>query len=125
MPDLTAMTIEQLRSATKAEILAGIRDYLAANYTRRDLIRLCRDRDTYTETTDTTRPDGQIFQRIEIERDGDTQAQVSRRVITWTYYATGEVNVITIERYDAINTLIRTKRIKHYRDGRQPEATES
>ena len=40
-----------------------------------------------------------------------------------TNYATGEVNVIKTDFYDAADVLVRTRRIKHYCDGRQPEAS--
>ena len=122
---LSDMTIQEMQASTKAEIITSIKNYLQDNFTRRDLIRMLRDRDTeWDEPIRTYRPDGQIESQIEVERDDDTQIQVSRRVTTWTYYNTGEVNVIKIEIYDENDVLKKTKRIKHYRDGRQPEATE-
>lgn len=121
---LTDKTIQELRQMTKAQIIAAIADYLQASYTRREIIRGIRnDRDTETETAYTYDAQGRITGQTDIERDDDTQAQVSKRVITWTYYATGEVNVIKTELYDAADVLIRTRRIKHYRDGRQPEVS--
>jgi len=118
---LTDLTIEQLRNSTKAQILDSIRAYMQANYTRRELIKLLRERDTiWDDPIDTYYPDGQIESSNEIERDDDTLAQVSRRYTTWTYYQTGEVNVIKIEKYDENDVLKKTQRIKHYRDGRQP-----
>ena len=123
--NISDMTIQQLRAATKAQIITSISAYLQANFTRRELIRLLRDRDTdWDEPIRTYRADGQIESQIEIERDDDTQVQVSKRVMTWTYYATGEVNVIKTDIYDAVDALVRTRRVKHYRDGKQPEATE-
>ena len=122
---LSNLTIQEMRASTKAEIITSIKNYLQDNFTRRDLIRMLRDRDTeWDEPIRTYRPDGQIESQIEVERDDDTQIQVSRRVTTWTYYNTGEVNVIKIEIYDENDVLKKTKRIKHYRDGRQPEANE-
>lgn len=119
------MTIQQLRASTKAQIIDSITAYLKANFTRRELIRMLRDRDTeWDEPIYTYRPDGQIESLTEVERDDDTQAQVSRKITKWTYYATGEVNVILIQIYNGADVLKRQKRIKHYRDGRQPEVTE-
>ena len=122
---LSDMTIQQLRASMKNQIVDSITAYLKANYTRRELIRMLRDRDTdWDEPIRTYRADGQIESQIEIERDEDSQVQVSKRVMTWSYYVTGEVNVILIQTYDGADVLKRTKRIKHYRDGKQPEATE-
>lgn len=122
--NLSDLTIQQMRQMTKLELVNSIKDYLQNNYTRREIIRLLRDRDTeWDEPIRTYRPDGQIESQIEVERDDDTQVQVSRRVMTWTYYATGEVNVIKTEIYDENDVLKRTKRIKHYRNGRQPEVS--
>jgi len=122
---LSNLTIQQLRASTKAQIITAITAYLQANFTRRELIRLLWERDTdWDEPIRTYRADGQIESQIEIERNDDTRVQVSKRVMTWSYYATGEVNVILVQVYDAMDVLKRTKRIKHYRDGKQPEATE-
>ena len=122
---LSDMTIQQLRASMKNQIVDSITAYLKANYTRRELIRMLRDRDTdWDEPIRTYRADGQFESQIEIERDEDSQVQVSKRVMTWSYYVTGEVNVILIQTYDGADVLKRTKRIKHYRDGKQPEATE-
>lgn len=46
---------------------------------------------------------------------------VSKRVDKYTYYLTGEVNTITLERYNSKNVLISKKKLKHYRDGTQPD----
>lgn len=124
MPTLSDLTIQQMRASTKKQIIDSVDAYLTANFSRRDLIRFLRDRDTiWDDPLDTYRPDGQIASRIEIERDDDTLIQVSKKITTWTYYGTGEVNVILIQIYDENNVLKTTKRIKHYRDGRQPEAS--
>lgn len=122
MPKLSDLTIVQMRASSKAQIIASIRDYLTANMTKHQLIVMLRDRETvWDDAVDTYYPDGQIESRNEIERDEDTLLQVSRRLTTWTYYNTGEVNVILIQTFDADDALKKTKRIKHYRDGRQPE----
>ena len=121
---LTDKTIAELRQMNKRQIIDAIAAYLDASYTRREIIRGIRnDQDTYTDTTQVYDAQGRITSETEIERDDNTQAQVSRKVISWTYYATGEVNVIKTETYDAADVLVKTRRIKHYRDGRQPEVS--
>jgi hypothetical protein len=41
----------------------------------------------------------------------------------WTYYNTGEVNVITMQEFDADHKLTGGYAVKHFRDGRQPILT--
>lgn len=125
MHALTALTFPQLRSATKAQIVTSIRDYLTANFTKRQLIQLLRDRDTeWDDPVQTYRPDGQIESQTEVERDEETGVQVSAKVITYSYYATGEVNKIIISILDENNVEVRRKTIKHFTDGKQPEVKE-
>lgn len=126
MPTLSNMTIRQMRNSTKAQIIDSVADYIKANFTKRQLIQFLRDRDTeWDDPVCTYYPDGQISTQTVIERDEETELQVSKKVMTWTYYLTGEVNVIKTEFYNANDLLIRTRRIKHYRDGRQPTVTEA
>jgi hypothetical protein len=119
---LTDLTKEQLRALNKNQIISAIGTYLAATYTRKQLIQGCLDRDTDWDTPICTYgADGQIESQNEIERDVDTDAQISRKYTAWTYYNSGEVNVITIQTFDETDTLKKQKKIKHYKDGRQPE----
>ena len=39
---------------------------------------------------------------------------------TYVYYLTGEINTITYEKYDGKLVLTSKKKLKHYRDGSQP-----
>ena len=124
MPTLSTMTLAELQASTKAQIITSIRDYLTANYTRRQLIQLLRDRDTEWDTpTMTYRKDGQIERQTETIRDVETGALISTKTITWTYYETGEVDEIIISETDADGKKLSQKKIKHYKDGKQPEAT--
>jgi len=59
---------------------------------------------------------GRLLQEME---STDEKGIKHERKITWTYYKTGEVDVITIERYKA-GKLVSIKEIKHYLDGKQP-----
>ena len=119
------VTLAQLRSFTKTQIINRLSTWLTNNMTKRQLILWLMDADVINiEPVRTYRADGQIASETTIEVDTETNLQVNKRVVTWTYYATGEVNVITIKTYDGENTLLRTKAIKHYKDGRQPTVTE-
>ena len=116
------MTLAEMRASTKNQIINSIADYLQANLTRRQVIQLCRERDTeWDDPVSTYGADGQIESQNEIERDSETGAPVSRKYTTWTYYNNGNVNVIAVRVFDETDALVKQKIIKHYRDGRQPE----
>jgi hypothetical protein len=90
--------------------------------TKHQLIVMLHDRDTEWDIPVCVYgADGQIVSMTEIERDEDAGMVVSSIVTTWTYYNTGEVNVILITYYDENGVEKKHKRIKHYRDGRQPD----
>jgi hypothetical protein len=119
------VTLEQLRALTKTQIINKLSTYLTNNMTKRQLILWLMNMDVIDiEPVRTYRADGQIESETTITVGTETNAQVNKRVTTWTYYATGEVNVITIKQYDGSNNLLHTKAIKHYKDGRQPTVTE-
>jgi hypothetical protein len=119
------VTLEQLRTLTKAQIITKLSNWLTKNFTKRQLILWLMDIEVMdNEPIRTYRADGQIESETIVTRDTETNMQVNKREMTWTYYATGEVNVITIKQYDSNNVLLHTKAIKHYKDGRQPTVTE-
>jgi hypothetical protein len=118
---LTGLTKDQLRALNKNQIISAIGTYLTAAYTRKQLIQGCLDRDTDWDNPICTYGPNGIESQNEIERDIETDAQVSRKLTTWTYYNSGEVNVITIQTFDETDTLKKQKKIKHYKDGKQPE----
>lgn len=119
------VTLAQLRALTKAQIITKLSNWLTKNFTKRQLILWLMDIEIMDdEPIRTYRADGQIKSETIVTRDTETNMQVNKREMTWTYYATGEVHVITIKQYDGNNVLLRTKAIKHYKDGRQPTVTE-
>ena len=119
------VTLEQLRALTKTQIINRLSTWLTKNFTKRQLILWLMDIEVLDdEPVRTYRADGQITSEIIVTRDTETNAQVNKREVNWTYYATGEVNIITIKQYDSNNVLLHTKAIKHYKDGRQPTVTE-
>lgn len=56
----------------------------------------------------------------EERRDLDNNL-ISKRVDKYVYYLTDEINTITMERYNSKDVLISKKKLKHYRDGTQPD----
>lgn len=63
--------------------------------------------------------EGRIIMWMEEQRDMDG-ILIGRRVDEYSYYKTGEIDVITQSVYDSEGTLLSEKEIKHFRDGRQP-----
>ena len=119
------VTLEQLRSMTKTQIINRLSTWLTNHFTKRQLILWLMDIEVMNdEPVRTYRADGQITSETIVTRDTETNTQVNKRETTWTYYATGEVNLITIKQYDSNDVLLHTKAIKHYKDGRQPTVTE-
>lgn len=119
------VTLEQLRALTKTQIITKLSNWLTKNFTKRQLILWLMDIEVIDiEPVRTYRADGQIASETIVTKDTETNLQVNKRETLWSYYPTGEVNVITIKQYDSNNVLLHAKAIKHYKDGRQPTVTE-
>jgi len=120
MPDITtSLTIDQLKTATKAAIVADI----TGKMSKRDLIIAVVGSDKVTDApVIKRRKDNQIESQLETERDIETGAVLGSRLITWTYYETGEVDEIATIAMDAAGKETSRRIIKHYTDGRQPES---
>ena len=125
----TTMTLAELRAATKAEILRNVGEYIAANYTKRQIITWLLLDDMYARSIPdkvVVTKDGQnrVVKRVEIDLDPETGVALGGRVTTWQYFATGEIRYIVISDRDAENVETRKRTIQHYRDGRQPVVSE-
>lgn len=96
--------------------------------TKRDALIAINGSDKITGTPVCTyRKDGQIESQSETVRDVETGALISTKTIAWTYYDKepgAPVDEITIVEMDAEGKKIKSKKIKHYLDSRQPEATD-
>jgi len=126
MPNISTLTLETMRSSTKTQIITNIRDYLTANMTKKQLITFLLDRDTVDDTQVVTYlPDGQVDKIVDWKRDAETNNKISGVVTNFSYYPTGEIDVIRVSQRDAANVETSHVRIKHYLDGRQPKITES
>jgi len=119
------LTLEQLRAATKEQIITRVTNLLASLSRRRicEFIWTIKDI-SFTDITLSTLtvnhdvPEGQLL-RI-YEKTDILGNKLGSQKIEWTYYPTGEVDTITILELDALDTVISTKTIKHFIDGRQP-----
>ena len=120
---LENVTLEQLRAATKAQIVTFITNKLNS-MTKRQIIIWLMDADVINiAPVVVRRPDGQLSSMTDVVRDVESDVQISKRVTEWSYYPTREVDTITIKTYDGSNALIGTRTIKHFTDGRQPVST--
>uniref|UniRef100_A0A6M3LS98 Uncharacterized protein n=1 Tax=viral metagenome TaxID=1070528 RepID=A0A6M3LS98_9ZZZZ len=58
----------------------------------------------------------------EITKDIDGN-QIQKRIDTYTYYQTGEIDTINQKVYGADDTIVKEQNVKHYMDGKQPMVT--
>lgn len=68
-------------------------------------------------------PQGRTKKWTEIRRHKLTGQQKSKRQDDYTYYPTGEVDIIDQKELDEADEVKHEKEIKHYKDGRQPKVT--
>lgn len=121
MPDWTTLTLAELRASTKAGIIRDVGQWMAANMSKREIIVWLMDTERIPDRAVVTRDDqGRIVRCVDVDRDPGTGDALGGRVMTWTYFATGEVRFITASVRDADNNEVRRWRIRHFRDGRQP-----
>jgi len=127
--NLADVTIEQLRAATKAQILTAISNKLSS-LTKLQLCRLILrvgdvDIDTILTVPDREDgkdgPNGQIW-RLRILRDIMGNKLSSQR-FEWTYYPVGAVDEITTIQLDAADVEVSRRVDKHFTDGRPPIST--
>ena len=119
------LTLEQLRAATKEQIITTITGKLTSMTKNRicEFIWGIRNivTDNLTLTNTTHREDSQNGQVIRVNETTDVLGtKLTSQKIEWAYYPTGEVDTITISELDALDAVISTKTIKHFKDGRQP-----
>lgn len=112
-------TLEQMRKATKAQIINWITNKLQ-NMTKKQIIMLLLGIvNVHRKPEIIYRFDGQIESRLEVIEDalGD---KVGSILIVYSYYPGGEVDEIVISERDVDDAEIKRQVIKHYLDRRQP-----
>ncbi len=124
---LANLTLDQLRAATKAQIITAIDNKLTA-MTKQQIIALvwsvvAPDDITVSDApVIVTRPDKQPASQTEVTRD-TLGARVGGRVTTWTYFENEKgkpVDTITISERDATDKETVRRVIKHSASGGQP-----
>lgn len=104
--DINAMSLKELIDA-RPDIVAAIK-------AGEDEIRIA--------TQVTKNKDGLISSWVEESRDLDG-VLMGRRTDEYTYYESGEIDIIIQSIYDGEGTLLAKKEVKHFTDGRQPTVT--
>jgi len=79
-------------------------------------------RETEEIITKASGKNGRTSQVYEL-RYVDTGELISKRTESTTYYGTGEINMVTQKRFDKNSKLVNERKIKYYKDGRQPKTT--
>jgi len=119
------LTIEQLRAATKEQIITKIVDKLTS-ITKKKVCEFVwtikgvsfESISLATLTVNHNVPEGQLIRIYETTDILGNKTGSTR--IDWTYYPTGEVDTITTTELDALDQVISTQTVKHFTDGRQP-----
>jgi len=119
------LTIDQLRAATKEQIITRVTNLLTSLSRKRlcEFIWTIKDIDfaditLSALTVNHNVPEGQLIRVYETTDILGNKTGSTR--IDWTYYPTGEVDTITTTELDALDQVISTQTIKHFTDGRQP-----
>ena len=93
---------------------------------RPDLVQAIKSGEGDDTTTSSTEKDekGRVKKWTEDHRDIDENL-LSKRVDEYSYYETGEVDIITLQVYDNKGTLTSEKKVKHFKDGKKPEVAKN
>ena len=114
----TTLTLEQMKAATVAEILADV----TAQNDKREIVSELLGADRISDRPTITYDDrDRIVKRVETERDLLTDDVLGSVVTTHSYYKTGEIEDIIISERDAKDNETAKRTIRHFTDGRQPE----
>lgn len=121
----TTLTLQGLRASTKAQIIRNVGEFIAAHFTKRQIIRWLilgnTESGNIPDRAVVTHDDqGRVVRMVKVWRDPETGDRLGGTVITWDYFASGEVRFIFISDRDENNVETRRQRIRHWRDGRPP-----
>jgi len=108
---LSDLTIQDLRAATLPQIKTAVTDKINA-MTKKQLITLI------------LKVAGDDIENFEIEENRVVYDALGNKIRSWSvdyiYYPTGEIDLIILKKFDALDVLVGEKKIKHYLDGKQP-----
>jgi len=108
---LSDLTIQDLRSATLAQLKTAVTNKINLMTKKQIIILILRAADVDIEN-------------FEIEENKVVYDALGNKIRSWSidyiYYPTGEIDLIILKKFDALDALIEEKKIKHYLDGKQP-----
>jgi len=105
MCELATKTPAELNAMNKADIIAKILE------------------DVTRSTTDLEQDEhGNAIRQEETITDAYGTLLGTKQTV-WTYYGSGEVNVITVQEFDAKHKFLSGYTVKHYKDEKQPTLT--
>ncbi|MCK4330897.1 hypothetical protein KAX02_13790 [candidate division WOR-3 bacterium] len=93
---------------------------------RPDLVRAIKSGEDEGTTTSYVEKDEKkrVKRWTEETRDIDGNL-LSKRIDSYSHYETDEVDIIILQVYDGKGKLKSEKKVKHFKDGKKPEITES
>uniref|UniRef100_A0A6M3LI69 Uncharacterized protein n=1 Tax=viral metagenome TaxID=1070528 RepID=A0A6M3LI69_9ZZZZ len=123
MPNHTTMTLEQMRAAKPADVVAQMTAYFA-KMTLAELIRFSFDASAISATTLTPGPNGPVLYET-VTRDIATGAVIETLRLEQDYYPTGEVKDVVIKKLSPLGAELSKVTLRHYTTGKQPEVVPS
>jgi len=123
MPNFTGLSKAEMQASNLGQLKKAGTDVVNGKATKHDIMAFYLDKDV--DDADPVREylgvNGQISKQTIVTQDIETNATVKSKVVVWTYYPTGEVDVIFLKDLDAAGTETQVTKIKHYLNGRKPE----
>lgn len=121
MPKWTTMSLQELRDATRQEIVEDVGRYILDHFTKLQICKWLLDVELITDRVEVTRDDaGRIVNRLQVWRHIVTGAVDHNSEATYTYYPNDDVENIMITKRDSEGEITEQFTIHHYQDGRQP-----
>lgn len=125
MPNVTGLTLDELRSKTRSQIMTAINAFFSP-MSKRDLIVWLLDATATNERQVVTYyPDGQVKLVTTAIQDIETGARLSSQKVQFAYFASGEIRLIRVKNYDADGNELTGQgwRIESQSPGAQPVRT--
>ena len=119
MPNLTSLSLNELRKSNKGQLVSAVAASLNA-MSKQELIEFLMDSKEFAEPDQIAYwPDKQFKHKITVIKDF-LGARIKTVLVEWSYYPKGEVDIIQTTELNAVDNVVKHTEIKHFTDGRQP-----